>query len=330
MPFFGVEDGFPMHPKVVAAGNAAVGAWVRMGAHCVAHGTNGFISEKEAKIYATSGQLKRLLQCVVTDDGVGLFVEDQQNGVKGFRFHDWTQPDIETIRHRREVRAAAGRKGGIASAATRSARAGQVSKERVQASASPSASPFAQARAQANGEAGAQANRNPEDIGLGQERSSSVSSHRPVSTAYESERGSENSRPLDRMGRTAMSLNPETPAPPPPPWDSRIPTEALEIVRELLPAEFSQQIRSNCKREVGELLKGDAQRADVEEGLRRWLAKDENLHPGNIKYWHAKVVQERTQGPKLSRKDEKILRTLAMKSDQAALPAQPSLKEIEL
>src|SRR6185295_16384423 len=147
MPFFGVEDDFPMHPKVIAAGNAAIGAWVRMGAHCIAHGTNGFISEKEARIFATSGQIKHLLQCVVTEGGRGLLEQAEQNGVKGYIFHDWTQPDVATVRKIREVRAAAGRKGGQISAQVRAAKKEAASKESWQANASADAS----ARAQPNG-----------------------------------------------------------------------------------------------------------------------------------------------------------------------------------
>jgi hypothetical protein len=109
-PYFGVEDDFAMDPKVVTAGNAAVGAWMRMGAHCVRHGMNGFISEKEAKLFATSSQLKKLS---------GLIEPAEHNGVKGYRFLDWTQPDIAVARKIRDVRAAAGRKGGQASAAAR-------------------------------------------------------------------------------------------------------------------------------------------------------------------------------------------------------------------
>lgn len=167
MPFFGIDDNFAMHPKVIAAGNAAIGAWARMGSHCVNHGLDGFISEKETRIFATPGQIKRLLECSVTEEGVGLLEQGEQNGVKGYIFHDWTQPDVETIRRRREVRAAAGRKGGRASAASRAARTAPSSKYSVQANASPYASPYAQPNTEPYAQPNGKQTSSTEDIGLG-------------------------------------------------------------------------------------------------------------------------------------------------------------------
>ena len=43
MAWFKVDDNLDFHPKVVAAGNAAMGLWVRAGAYCASHLTDGFI-----------------------------------------------------------------------------------------------------------------------------------------------------------------------------------------------------------------------------------------------------------------------------------------------
>lgn len=43
MGSFKVNDSFVDHPKALAAGNAAVGVWVRAGAWSIRHKTNGFI-----------------------------------------------------------------------------------------------------------------------------------------------------------------------------------------------------------------------------------------------------------------------------------------------
>lgn len=41
MAWFKVDDRFTFHPKVLTAGNEAIGAWVRLGAYCGAHLTDG-------------------------------------------------------------------------------------------------------------------------------------------------------------------------------------------------------------------------------------------------------------------------------------------------
>ena len=41
MAWFKIDDGLAFHPKVIAAGNSAMGLWVRAGAYCAAHLTDG-------------------------------------------------------------------------------------------------------------------------------------------------------------------------------------------------------------------------------------------------------------------------------------------------
>jgi hypothetical protein len=41
--WFKVDDRLTFHPKVLAAGNEAIGAWVRLGAYCGAHLTDGHL-----------------------------------------------------------------------------------------------------------------------------------------------------------------------------------------------------------------------------------------------------------------------------------------------
>jgi hypothetical protein len=43
MTWFKVDDAFALHPKAIAAGNAALGLWVRAGSWCGAHLTDGFV-----------------------------------------------------------------------------------------------------------------------------------------------------------------------------------------------------------------------------------------------------------------------------------------------
>lgn len=331
MPYFGVDDDFPMHPKAIAAGNAAVGAWVRMGAHSIAHGMNGFISEKEARIFATPGQIKRLLQCVVTEGGVGLLEHAEQNGVKGYIFHDWTQPDVDTIRKIREVRAAAGRKGGLVSAAVRAARKGANSKEPIEANASADAS----ARAQANGHQTLKQTANKTQAQEDKDKDIAVGTHlereRSVSNACAS-----NGHPVKPTGREPMSYNAilgvEEHPPDPPPPDRRIPAEAKEVIRAVLPRELSHKIRWACEIQVATLLNQGIGQTDVEGALREWFETDEDMYPGNIPYVHAKRLKRRDAPPPSTRKQQRIERTLARKSTATTngFPALPPAARREL
>ena len=45
MPWFKVDDNLAFHHKVVAAGNAAMGLWVRAGAMCAQQLTDGFVPD---------------------------------------------------------------------------------------------------------------------------------------------------------------------------------------------------------------------------------------------------------------------------------------------
>jgi hypothetical protein len=62
MPRFRLEDAFAFHPKVIHAGNAAVGAWVRMGTYCAANLTDGFIPDRIARLIANEDELGDLIK----------------------------------------------------------------------------------------------------------------------------------------------------------------------------------------------------------------------------------------------------------------------------
>ena len=53
MPWFRLDDSFHSHPKVIAAGNEAVGLYVRCGTYAAQHSTDGFIPEQVALLYGT-------------------------------------------------------------------------------------------------------------------------------------------------------------------------------------------------------------------------------------------------------------------------------------
>lgn len=125
MPWFQVDDQLPVHKKVIAAGNAAMGLWVRAGSWSQQNLTGGFIPTQIVKALGTIGQAKSLVNAGLWDAVKG-----------GYRFHDWDkhQLSVEEQEERRRKRAEAGRKGGQASGASRRGEAN------AEASASPNAS----------------------------------------------------------------------------------------------------------------------------------------------------------------------------------------------
>lgn len=62
MPWFRLDDSFHSHPKVIAAGNEAVGLYVRCGTYCAEHLTDGFIPEHVALLYGSSKLAETLVR----------------------------------------------------------------------------------------------------------------------------------------------------------------------------------------------------------------------------------------------------------------------------
>ena len=78
MPWFKVDDTLAFHAKVVAAGNEAMGLWVRAGSWSSQQLTDGFIPDH--MIAAMGGGADRLIE-------VGLWTREDG----GCRFHEWEQ-----------------------------------------------------------------------------------------------------------------------------------------------------------------------------------------------------------------------------------------------
>lgn len=145
---------------------------------------------------------------------------------------------------------------------------------------------------------GEQGNRGTGEEGTGEKISSYVDNQRSVSNARE-----QNGRPLDRMNRPDMSLQALTGTPeayPEPPLpDRRVPPSAKTVVRAVLPTRVSHKINWACEIEIAKLLNEGEDESEAEATLREWFETDEKMHPGNIKYIHAKRVQRRTCPPVL-------------------------------
>lgn len=73
MPWFKLEDSFYNHPKVVSAGNASTGLWVRCGTYSAQYLTDGFIPVEIARQYGRAAEIDKLLAVglwKVKDDGL--------------------------------------------------------------------------------------------------------------------------------------------------------------------------------------------------------------------------------------------------------------------
>lgn len=61
MPWFKVDDTAHLHPKLLKAGNPAVGLWMRAGAYAAQHLTEGVVAGVVAQLYGTAPQVRKLV-----------------------------------------------------------------------------------------------------------------------------------------------------------------------------------------------------------------------------------------------------------------------------
>ena len=135
MPWFAVDDQFHEHPKPHRAGVEAVGLWSLAGSYCADNLTDGFVPERVLSRWAQPAKARRLAARLVAAD---MWHPDEQDGEKGWRFHDWAdfQFTRKSLEEHRRKKAEAGRKGGKASGRSRreaSASAGASSKREANA-----------------------------------------------------------------------------------------------------------------------------------------------------------------------------------------------------
>jgi hypothetical protein len=92
VPWFRVDDGFYDHPKVVRAGNAAIGLWVRSATWSARHLTDGRIP---AEVVARLGRPSQAASCERA--GLWILVDDE------YCIPDWLdyQPSALEIKKRR-------------------------------------------------------------------------------------------------------------------------------------------------------------------------------------------------------------------------------------
>jgi hypothetical protein len=95
MVWFKIDDGFALHPKAIAAGNAALGLWVRAGSWCGAHLTDGRLP---AGMVGTLGGHARDVRKLIA---AGLWCQTED----GYAFIDWEQwqPTKAQVKAEREA-----------------------------------------------------------------------------------------------------------------------------------------------------------------------------------------------------------------------------------
>lgn len=96
MPWFKVDDTLAFHAKTLAAGNAAIGLWVRAGSWSMQTLSDGYIPAQVARQLGNAREATRLVT-------VGLW--DEVDG--GYLFHEWElrQPSRAKVHADREANA---------------------------------------------------------------------------------------------------------------------------------------------------------------------------------------------------------------------------------
>jgi hypothetical protein len=72
-----LDDGFWSHPKVVNAGNEAVGVYARALSYCGRHETDGYIPPEVAGFIGSKRAFQRLIDTdLIHENGSGFFIPD--------------------------------------------------------------------------------------------------------------------------------------------------------------------------------------------------------------------------------------------------------------
>jgi hypothetical protein len=94
MVWFRVDDNLSDHPKVLVAGNASMGLWVRAGAWSMKHLTDGFVPDAVVALLGSARDVRGLVNS-------GLWIATDG----GYRFHAWDgrQPTKEAVERDRDA-----------------------------------------------------------------------------------------------------------------------------------------------------------------------------------------------------------------------------------
>ncbi len=112
MSWWRCDDGMAFHRKIIKAGNEAVGAWARMGAHSSDQLTDGRIDASTAMLIAS----RQAVLVRLVDAGLLEVIPD------GYQIHDFLKynPSAAQVLATRETKVSVGRRGGMRSGESRS------------------------------------------------------------------------------------------------------------------------------------------------------------------------------------------------------------------
>lgn len=114
MPWFKVDDTAHTHPKLLKAGNASIGLWVRAGAYAAQHLTEGTVPGVVAELYGTAPQVRKLISAGLWHDQGHACPRCPQPGAGDYVMHDFltynpTRAKVEDTRAKEAQRQARGR-----------------------------------------------------------------------------------------------------------------------------------------------------------------------------------------------------------------------------
>ncbi|MFG7946335.1 mucin-2 [Streptomyces cacaoi] len=89
MPWFKVDDTAHAHPKLLKAGNAALGLWMRAGAYAAQHLTEGAVPGVVAQLYGTAPQARKLVAAGLWHERGHTCSKCPQPPAGDFQMHDF-------------------------------------------------------------------------------------------------------------------------------------------------------------------------------------------------------------------------------------------------
>lgn len=103
MPWFRIDDKAHSHPKLIKAGNAALGLWLRCGSYAAAHLTDGIVPGVVAELYGTKPQAAKLVKAGLWHEHGHDCPECPQPAPGDYAFHDFLDDGRNTSRARYEA-----------------------------------------------------------------------------------------------------------------------------------------------------------------------------------------------------------------------------------
>lgn len=104
MPWFRIDDKAHSHPKLIKAGNAALGLWLRCGAYAAQHLTDGIVPGVVAELYGTKPQAAKLVKAGLWHEHGHACSSCCPDPAPGdYVFHDFLDDGRNTSRARHEA-----------------------------------------------------------------------------------------------------------------------------------------------------------------------------------------------------------------------------------